>query len=180
MAIYVRICDTVKWVKTNRPCPLQVPQKYNSIDANGSEGISFSSKFSTISVDLDDYPKAENPSLTLQMVSLVDLNADGKKDIVAHYWHNIWDAGSDYYESVPNKVIAFLQDDDQIFVNSNIEVFGEENVDLFGGASRKQTLGDFNYDGYIDIAYAMNREDGRPGVYSRHTKLGILSCSIIV
>jgi len=141
------------------------PQKYISIDANGSEGISFSSKFSTISVDLDDYPKAENPSLTLQMVSLVDLNADGKKDIVAHYWHNIWDAGSDYYEPVPNKVIAFLQGDDQIFANSNIEVFGEENVDLFGGASRKQTLGDFNYDGYIDIAYAMNREDGRPGVY---------------
>lgn len=142
-----------------------VPQKYGSIDAKGSDNISFSSRYSTISVDLNDYPKAEKSNLTLQMVSLVDLNADGKKDIVAHYWHNIWDAGSDYYEPVPNKIVAFLQEDEHVFKNSNLQVFGEENIDLFGGASRKQTLGDFNYDGYIDIAYAMNREDGRPGVY---------------
>ncbi len=142
-----------------------VPQKYNSIDAKGSDDISFSSTFSTISVDLDDYPQSDKPALTLQMVSLVDINADGKKDIIAHYWHNKWDAGSDYYEPVPNKVIAFLQGDNRIFTNSNLQVFGEQNINLFGGASRKQSLGDFNYDGYIDIAYAMNREDGRPGVY---------------
>jgi len=142
-----------------------VPQKYNSIDANGSEGISFSSRFSTISVDLDDYPQADKPALTLQMVSLVDLNADGKKDIIAHYWHNKWDAGPDYYGAIPNKVIAFLQGEEYTFLKSNLEIFDEENIDLFGGASRKQSLGDFNYDGHIDIAYAMNREDGRPGVY---------------
>ena len=141
-----------------------VPQKYNSIDAKGSENISFSQTYSTISVDANQYPKVENPSFT-QLVSLVDLNADGKKDIVAHYWHNTWDAGPDYYEAVPNKVIAFLQGEENTFLSSNLEIFGEENIDLFGGGSRKKSIGDFNYDGYIDIAYAMNREDGRPGVY---------------
>ena len=125
----------------------------------------FSDESSTISIDLEDFPQSDNPAMTLQMVSLLDLNADGKKDILAHFWHGNYNAGPDYYGEVPNKLMAFLQDDNRSFTLANKQIFGTEDVDLAGSASRKQAIGDFNADGYPDVAYAMNREDGRPGVY---------------
>jgi len=142
-----------------------VPQKFKSEDFPIEASFSFKEEFSELIFDLEDYPEADNPLLTLQIVNFVDLNMDGKKDLIAHYWHNNFSAGSDFYEPVPNNLVVFLQNEDRKFNQSNIQIFGTEKVDLSGGASRKQAIGDFNSDGFLDIAYAMNREDGRPGVY---------------
>lgn len=100
-------------------------------------------------------------SITLQMVSAVDLNLDGLKDIVAHYWKHDWSAPDRHYEPVPNSLVVYLQNAEGSFSVGNSELFGKQIIDLGGGASRKQVIGDFNDDGYQDIAYAMNREDGR-------------------
>ena len=139
----------------------------------------YSEKYSTISVNLEDYPQSNNPALTLQMMTAIDLNADGKKDILAHYWHNNWNAGADYYGQVPNKLLAFVQDGDRGFSPATEEIFGTEDVNLAGSASRKQAVGDFNADGYPDVAYAMNREDGRPGVYPGTPNWGSLPVVIL-
>lgn len=107
------------------------------------------------------YPPGTN--ITLQMVAVADFNLDGKKDIAAHYWHNKWDAPEFYYGEVSNNLVIYLQNEDRTFRVGNEELFDSVNADLGGNASRKQVLADFNGDGYMDIAYAMNREDGRPG-----------------
>lgn len=113
------------------------------------------------------------------MVTAIDLNADDRKDILAHYWHNNWDAGADYYGEVPNRLLAFVQDSDRNFTLATEEIFGTENVNLAGSTSRKQVVGDFNADGYPDVAYAMNREDGRPGVYPGTPNWGSLPVVVL-
>jgi len=139
----------------------------------------FSDEPSTISIDLEDFPQSDNPAMTLQMVSLLDLNADGKKGISAHFWHNNWNAGPDYYGEVSNKLMAFLQDDNRSFTLANKQIFGTADVDLAGSASRKQAIGDFNADGYPDVAYAMNREDGRPAVHPGTPNWGSLPIVVL-
>lgn len=98
-------------------------------------------------------------------IAPIDVNLDGLKDIVAHYWSASWNSLGDlpdiYTNPVPNNLVIYLQAADGSFSIGNEEVFGSKQIDLGGGASRKQTIADFNQDGYPDIAYAMNREDGR-------------------
>ena len=158
--------------------------KINSLSANGKPYLdaifylnqqgklefssirgAYSSTTEDIYVELSDFPVpvSEKPALTMQMVSLIDLNLDGKKDIVAHVWHNNWNAGNDFHGPVSNKLMVYLQGENRTFKLSNVDVFGEDDVDLSGSATRKKSIGDFNGDGYPDLAYAMNREDGRPG-----------------
>jgi hypothetical protein len=111
-------------------------------------------------------PDPDNSFLTLQMVAAVDINQDGLKDIVAHLWHNNWNhlpgnAGEDFYGEVPNSLVIFLQTEGRTFEFANDIVLEDGISDLNGSASRKQVIADFNADGYPDIAYALNREDGR-------------------
>ncbi|MDC1424530.1 hypothetical protein N8193_02260, partial [Gammaproteobacteria bacterium] len=56
--------------------------------------------------------------------------------------------------------VAFKNNGDETFTIANSEVFGQE-VLSFGAASRKVVEADFNGDGYLDILYALNKEDGR-------------------
>ena len=107
------------------------------------------------------FPSEEAEFLTLQMVASVDVNNDGLKDIVAHYWQNNYSAPERYFGPVPNSLVVYTQNLDGSFKVSNEEIFGETKITLGGGASRKQVIGDFNNDGFDDVAYAMNREDGR-------------------
>lgn len=111
-------------------------------------------------------PDPDNSFLTLQMVAAVDINQDGLKDIVAHLWHNNWNhlpgnAGEDFYGEVPNSLVIFLQTEGRTFEFANDLVLEDGISDLNGSASRKQVIADFNADGYPDVAYALNREDGR-------------------
>ena len=127
-----------------------------------ASSIKLFSDFTTmIKTPFDYYPSEEAELLTLQMVATVDVNNDGLKDIVAHYWENNWSAPEKYFGEVPNSLVVYIQDSDGSFRVSNEEIFGVKKVTLGGGASRKQVVADFNNDGFQDIAYAMNREDGR-------------------
>lgn len=122
---------------------------------------SFAENASLIKIPSVAIPRAENPALTLQMVAAVDLNQDGLKDIVGHLWHNNWNAGEDFYGQVPNSLVIFLQSEERTFYFANDIVLQSGNSDLNGSASRKQVIADFNADGFPDIAFALNREDGR-------------------
>lgn len=98
---------------------------------------------------------------SFQFLIPIKLNNDNIQDFIAHYWCDIsqelW--GTDQDQSTPDLIIAYLSDESGWY-DGSFEIFGEEYPKL-GGASRNYALGDINNDGKVDIAFAMNQEDGR-------------------
>ncbi len=95
----------------------------------------------------------------VSLVTPIDLNNDGRPDLVLHLWCNT-SSGGTLNTQTPDQLFALLQAQDGTFVNGNQLIFGQANVSI-GGASRKVATGDFNGDGYLDLSYAVNEEDGR-------------------
>ena len=112
---------------------------------------------------LPPIPEALFPArtgLSIQIVNLVDLNKDGKKDIIFHLWSGNGIYPPEYYGAVPDALFVYLSKADGSYQLGNQQLFGNDSVKL-GAASRSSVVADFNSDGYPDIAYAMNQEDGR-------------------
>ena len=100
------------------------------------------------------------PSPFVSKVNLVDLRKSGLKDILVHVWCQTSPVGSTVSGNTPNRLIALLRQPDGSYLYGNQQIFGRDDVDL-GGASRKVVTADVNGDGYLDLAYAVNREDLR-------------------
>lgn len=137
--------------------------------AGGSSGQSSQSAatgyFSNTSLNLPDVSGSVanlcQSSFTpfVSLVTPVDLNNDGRPDLVLHLWCNTTSGGT-LNTQTPDQLIALVQAQDGTFSNGNQLIFGQANVSI-GGASRKVATGDLNGDGYLDLAYAVNEEDGR-------------------
>jgi hypothetical protein len=137
-----------------------------------------------ILTDLGLYPAVCNsgyssPDPSFQFVIPVNINNDEWQDFIVHQWCDI---GRDIQGEVaqgptPDVLSVHLSNGDGTYRDGNQEVFGEL-VPSLGGASRKYDTGDFNGDGRVDFAFAMNYEDGRSGSpweYSRASPAVILS-----
>ena len=106
---------------------------------------------------------AEDPTFVPVNTSLllpIDLNLDDANDLVVSYFCNPKSLGQFLDTPTPDAVVAFKNNGDKTFSIANTEVFGAESLKL-GGSKRKVVKADFNGDGYSDILYALNREDGR-------------------
>jgi hypothetical protein len=91
-----------------------------------------------------------------------DLTLNGHQDIVVHWSTNnagVLNAGD--LERTPDSLAVFLADGNRGYEFGNLALFGDNYAPL-GGASRDHSIADINGDGYPDIAFAMNLEDGRP------------------
>ncbi|MDA8933869.1 VCBS repeat-containing protein [Gammaproteobacteria bacterium] len=102
----------------------------------------------------------ESVPIFTSILSPVDINLDSYNDLIVHYWCGPKEFGVYINTPVPDAVVAFKNNGDETFTIANSEVFGQE-VLSFGAASRKVVEADFNGDGYLDILYALNKEDGR-------------------
>lgn len=94
------------------------------------------------------------------LLSVIDMDSDGQKDIAAHYWCNQFEVAEGFNGSTPDTYKVFLNKNGK-YELGNLSLFGQSIISL-GGASRKVVQSDFNGDGKLDLAYAINREDGRP------------------
>ena len=95
----------------------------------------------------------------------LDLNADGFNDIIMHFQSG---QNPETFATVqvgpsPNRLVVFLSDGNGGFVDGDQLVFSSQNPISLEGSSRKVVAGDLNDDGYPDVLYAVNREDGRSG-----------------
>jgi len=115
--------------------------------------------------DLKKYIDDLGGSAMMTNVTAVDLNKDGLLDILIHLWHrpNTAELLSKLTASspTPNRLIALVQKSDGLFEDQTEKMFGLTPMDLGGAASRKNKVADLNGDGYPDIIYATNKEDGR-------------------
>jgi hypothetical protein len=106
-----------------------------------------------ISLDYQTYKGFS--SVTLEVI---DIDQDGLKDIVVHFW-----AGTQDDQKIgitPNFLKVFRLKPDLTFEDYTMTILGAEKVDL-GGASRNIEVADFNDDGKLDVAFNTNQEDGR-------------------
>jgi hypothetical protein len=144
-----------------------------AITSSCSVTVSFATYMSTVfetSAYEFPYPEdtlnglcAEDPSSIPVSSSIflpIDFNRDSFNDLIVSYFCSPKVSGQYLDTPTPDAIITFKNNGDQTFALANSEVFGDETIKL-GGATRKGVLADFNGDKYLDILYALNREDGR-------------------
>jgi len=94
-------------------------------------------------------------------ISDLDVNLDGKTDLVFHFWTSMDGLSGDLIGvPSPNFLKVFIQTESGSFEDRTESVLQEERPSL-GGASRHVVKGDFNNDGTKDLAFAINWEDRR-------------------
>ena len=106
------------------------------------------------------YDRLCGDKTNVQNMIPIDVNKDGRMDLVFNLWCSHQPFGDIYDGPVINSLIALIQNSDGNFVDKTVEVFGTDYPDL-GGTSNAILVKDFNSDGYMDIIFAMSREDGR-------------------
>jgi hypothetical protein len=96
---------------------------------------------------------------TEAFVTPLDVNHDGLDDIVIHYWKFARPVGVVTAAPCTNKLVVLVQKADSTFVDkTSTYIVGPADL---GACSRKSVVVDVNADGYDDIVFATNQEDGR-------------------
>ena len=94
-----------------------------------------------------------------------DLNRDNLPDLIFHFWsgQNIENVGAVVSGGSPNRLVVLLSNGDGTYSDGTFTLTQSDNPIQLDGVSRKSLHYDFNADGYQDIFFAINREDGRSG-----------------
>jgi hypothetical protein len=111
------------------------------------------------------YDKLCGRDVNAQLVVPVDLNRDRRLDLIVALWCFQPTFNQIIDTPVKHTIIALIQSHDGTFLDATREVFGSELPDI-GGIASAYTTNDFNNDGYTDVVFAVNREDGRGGTGS--------------
>lgn len=97
----------------------------------------------------------------LQHVIPVDINADGRMDVILYMWCQPVEVAGTYYDGrTPNRLVALVQNSTGQFENKTKQIFGTD-FPAIDGASDCYVSHDFNGDGIKDIVFSTKREDGR-------------------
>lgn len=89
----------------------------------------------------------------------IDINHDGKDDLVVHLWSGQYSGQNVGDIPCPNEIRVLTYQSDNTFVDQT-STYITGTTDL-GGCSRKVRIADINQDGKLDLVYAINQEDGR-------------------
>jgi hypothetical protein len=139
------------------------------------DGVSATSAFETARGTIDLAPgmkrvAVDRPDWTLvnvQNVVRADVNGDGLTDLVFPLWMNTDRPQEPVSGPVPNGVVVALQGSGRTFVNGTAELFGTAVAET-NGVGIRGVGGDINGDGFADLVFPSNLEDGRLATETNH------------
>ena len=108
-------------------------------------------------------------SLSALQIMFADLNRDNLPDLIFHFWsgQNSENAGA-VVSGSPNRLVVLLSNGDGTYSDGTFTLTKSDNPIQLDGVSRKSLHhAILNADGYQDIFFAINREDGRSGNHLR-------------
>ena len=111
--------------------------------------------------DLDAHVAAMGGTVFMTVAPVLDINRDGKEDLVLHLKKRSDDTRFLNKDATPNRLLIFTATADGSFRDATSDILGVPFGDLGGANSRQHALADLNGDGYLDVVFALNREDGR-------------------
>jgi hypothetical protein len=136
-------------------------QAFVNYDSSMNDGVSLFSPTPILLPDLRaKYDLLCGSEVMVQNAISIDLNGDGKSDLVFNLWCRHVPAGEEYIGPAINSLVALVQDSMGTFSDKTREIFGTDIVDI-GGSGYGYVVADFNGDGHKDIVFAVNKEDGR-------------------
>lgn len=112
-------------------------------------------------------------SITLTNLVVADLDADLKPEIVAHYWRGQQVMGTATNEAVVNR-LAIFSTAGPALKDVTSQWLATDQAPELSGATRQNRTADLNGDGFADIAWSMNKEDGRDGDSDNSAQTNIL------
>ena len=102
-----------------------------------------------------------NP-IAARVLPFADFNKDGKNDIIIYLaCINVSGSTPTNPKPVVNGVVVFLQQSNGTFRDGTRDLFGVDML-ISDAIAVDGVVSDFNSDGYSDIVFSMNKEDGRP------------------
>ena len=106
--------------------------------------------------------RLSNPVAQWDNMQVLDLNGDGLADIVLPAHCGFLNFDIDIGADKAGYLFVFLQDANGNFVPSNLSLFGREEITLgdFMGSIQAGTVADMNRDGYPDILFKNDRDNG--------------------
>jgi hypothetical protein len=124
----------------------------------------YTSLLSTTPILLPDlkvkYDAMCGKNVSVQTAIPIDLNNDGKTDLVFTLWCPPTPVGSAYIGPPLNTLVAIIQTSPGVFEDKTKDIFGSDIVDL-GGKNYGYITTDLNGDGYEDLVMSCDREDTR-------------------
>jgi len=108
------------------------------------------------------YEKLCGAKVNVQNAIALDMNKDGRTDLMFNLWCGVVH-GSRYAGPVPNSLVVFTQNEDGSWTDATANIFGSAVADI-GGVGIRAVVSDLNADGYPDVVFAVNWEDGRSSI----------------
>jgi hypothetical protein len=110
-----------------------------------------------------EYATFSGSSVVAIDLNAVDLDGDGRPELVGQLYQMMSPIGLMTDAPTPNRLVILSQDPSGQYRVATTEFLANGVSPMLAGESRQTAVGDVNGDGFPDIAYSTSKEDGRDG-----------------